>query len=536
MQSDERPVQDWYPRARVSLVVRFEEFGSKPSAVPPKTKQTLRKGTSGDKELEYVRDPAAPAGTTRYVLQPKGGSKISAASADKLTHPLWGIVPATASHGRNGLDKCDTLTLEIAYLDAPFDPRCIRSCAVEYYLGTITPDEAAREPFSATPTMVPDSFVDARGKRRTNRRFRGWADTWEVDMKDGQPTVKLECRDGRSVLIDQPSPPQLHLDPKLPLDKAIADYLSNFPQFSGLSVEWRGDGDAPTLDKIVASKGQDKGTKTGKDKSSVMDYLTDMVGAAGCILLMEDETVIVSKPRTVLKRGASRTNDPYTGTARSINGMELRNRTFIYGHNCSEMRFGRKFNAAAPSTLEVRAYLPNMKKTIFVRFPDVTTTVMPGGAADSKIMVWRVQGVTSVDQLKVIAQSCYEQGARKELSVEVSTKDLASFGGDNQDPDLLDILPGDSFDALLMREMEGATSVGEVEDAALVRGKLIGLMVSMGHGRELAEAYAASYMAGGFQTTFRTRTVKTDFNNDSGVSVSVTGCNYVEVRLDKELT
>lgn len=532
---EERPVQEWYPRARVSLLIRFEEFGQPISAKPPKTKQTLRKGTSGDKELEYARDPDAPEGTTRYVLRPKGGSKIAAASVDKFTHPLWGIIPTSAEHTRNGLDKCDTLALEVAFLDVPFDPRCIRSCAVEYFLGTITADEAAAEQQSDRPTMLPDTTVDSNGRQRSNRRMRGWVDTWEVGYKDGQPTVKLECRDGRSVLIDQPAPPQLHLDPKLPLDKAIADYLSNFPQFAGLGVEWRGDGDAPTLNAIVTGKGQQKGTQTGKDKSSVMDYLTDMVGAAGCILLMQEETLVVSKPRTVLKRGSSRSDDPYQYSSRSINGMELKNRTFVYGHNVSGMRFGRKFNAAAPSALEVRCYLPAHKKTIIARFPDVTTSAMPGGAADKKILVWRVQGVTSKDSLAVIAQSVYEQSARKELSVEVETKDMASFGGSNLDPDVLDMVPGDAFDAYLMREQEGETSVGGIEDAALISSKLVGLLTDLGHGPEIAKAYAESYASGGFQTTFRTRSIRTSWAVDSGVALSITGSNYVEVRLDKEL-
>ena len=157
------------------------------------------------------------------------------------------------------------------------------------------------------------------------------------------------------------------------------------------------------------------------------------------------------------------------------------------------------------------------------------------GDAVNEVLSGRVQGVTSKESLAVIAQSVYEQSARKELSVEVSTKDLASFGGDNLDPDILDMVPGDSFDAYLMREGEGDTSVGAVEDAALVGSKLVQMLKGLGHGDEIAKAYAASYVAGGFQTTFRTRSVKTDWSNDSGVSISVTGCNYVEVRLDKEL-
>lgn len=536
---DERPIQEWYPRARVSLVIRFEEFGGSISTSPPKTKQNLRKGTSGSKELEYVKDPDAPAGTTRYLLQPKSGSTITAAtSADKLTHAVGGIVPKSANHTRNGLDKADTLSVELAFMDAPFDPRCIRSCGIEYYLGTVSAEVHAESQSSGITTFLPDSSVDSRGKYRSNKRMSGWVDSWEIDYKDGAPIVKLECRDQRSVLIDQDAPPQLHLDQKLPIDKAIADYLTNFPQFAGISVSWRGNPgeDAPKLDGILVKKGTQKGTQTGKDKSSVMDYLTDMVGAAGCILLMEDTTLVVSKPRTVLKSGSNRANDPHAGSTRSINGMPLKNRSFVYGYNVKDMKFGRKFNAAAPTNVEARCYLGSSKKTIVARFPDLTTHVHPGDkGSDKKWLVWRVQGIGSVETLKLVAQSIYEQSSRKELSVDLTTHDMASFGGDNLDPDVLDMLPGDSFDVYVLREKDEATSAGMIEDAGLVKSKLVEFMFGLGFDMKLAEAYASAYTAGGFQTTFRSRVIRLDWASDSGVSISLSGSNYVEVRLDKEI-
>lgn len=182
-------------------------------------------------------------------------------------------------------------------------------------------------------------------------------------------------------------------------------------------------------------------------------------------------------------------------------------------------------------------YIPGQKRTISVRFPDLTTQAAPGGAADKKIVVWRIQGVTNKDDLKVVAQSVYEQSGRQELNVDVTTTVLASFGGDNYDPDILDMVPGDSFDAYIMREKDGHTSVGEIEDGAMSsRMKLVQMLTDMGHDMDMAMAYADSYTAGGFQTTFRTRALKTDWSIGEGVSISLTGSNYVEVRLDKEIT
>lgn len=536
MAVDERPAMEWVPRARVSLVVRFEEFGTAISSKPPATKQMLRKGTSSDKDLEYVVDPDSPPGAKRYLLQPKAGGKTKQASADKLTWPLWGIIPMTVNHTRNGLEKADTATVTLAFTDAPFDPRCIRSCAITYYLGTITADQAAAEPDADGPTMVPDTWTDARGNVRSNERFDGWVDSWEADYEDGVPVVKLECRDNRAVLIDQESPPQLHLDPKLTLDKAVADYLSNFPQFAGISVEWRGDGDAPTLSSVMPSKGHEKGTNTGKEKSTVMDYLKEMCESCGCILMMEGPTLVVTKPRTVFKGHPSRPSDSHSNANRTMNGTRLPYRTFVYGHNVKTMKFGRKYNAAAPSNLEVRCYIPSLKKTIIARFPDITTQAMPGNGADNKWAVRLVTGITSRDQLKIIAQGAYEQQGRKELTAEVTTTALASFGGDNFDPDILDLLPGDTFEAYLMKEQDMATTVGGFEDAALQHDKIASMMRDFGYTADISKAYADAYVAGGFTTAFYAMAVKTDWDVGSGVSISVNGTNYVEVRLDKEIT
>ena len=809
MAADERPVMEWIPRARVSLVVRFEEFGSAISSKPPATKQMLRKGTASDKDLEYVVDPDSPPGAKRYLLQPKKGGKTTQASPDKLTWPLWGIVPMTVNHTRNGLEKADTATVTLAFTDAPFDPRCIRSCAITYFLGTITADQAAAEPDATGPTMVPDTWTDARGNVRSNERFDGWVDSWEADYEDGVPVVKLECRDNRAVLIDQEAPPQLHLDPKLTLDKAVADYLSNFPQFAGISVEWRGDDDAPQLSSVMPTKGHEKGTKTGTDKSSVMDYLKEMCETCACILMMEGHTLVVTKPRTVYKGHPSRPSDAHSGANRTMNGTRLPYRTFVYGHNVKTMKFGRKYNAAAPTNLEVRCvvgstvveawgleraykrwyegpvvcltirgrgekltgttnhpvltphgwirigdvvegdelvccdggerdprrdqdehvmpttlvelfgaiansgnpqripttvvdfhgdgmdsdveivvpdtllrdgiesaksehvdefgfkrtcqrlgrfhsfgsgyartlnlivrkwfstrnlvarsghlfqnfwrrlleskalsflmspdvdphvpevfeeptrvsaglnlegpdglpgnvttckvldvrrdffsghvynlqtkhgwyvasgiithncYMGSQKKTIIARVPDITTQAMPGNGADKKWTVRVVTGITSRDQLKIVAQSAYEQQGRKELTAEVTTTALASFGGDNYDPDILDLLPGDTFDAYLMREQDMATTVGGIEDAAMQHGKIVAMMLDFGYTPDIANAYADAYVAGGFTTSFYAMAVKTDWDHESGVSISVNGTNYVEVRLDKEIT
>jgi len=56
----------------------------------------------------------------------------------------------------------------------------------------------------------------------------------------------------------------------------------------------------------------------------------------------------------------------------------------------------------------------------------------------------------------------------------------------------------------------------------------------LGHNEKLARVYARVYVDNGFQTTFRTRTVRLDYAADSGVSMEIEAVNFVEVRYDKE--
>ena len=60
----------------------------------------------------------------------------------------------------------------------------------------------------------------------------------------------------------------------------------------------------------------------------------------------------------------------------------------------------------------------------------------------------RVPIVAECCPLKRAAREIYEGIHRQELLLQVKTRNLASFGGDNTDPDILDMKPGDNFQVL----------------------------------------------------------------------------------------
>jgi hypothetical protein len=61
----------------------------------------------------------------------------------------------------------------------------------------------------------------------------------------------------------------------------------------------------------------------------------------------------------------------------------------------------------------------------------------------------RVSGITDAGLLTQIAKSVFNEIGRGEMGGSVSTPNLASFGGDSSDPDLLSLSPGDGIELLV---------------------------------------------------------------------------------------
>jgi hypothetical protein len=553
----------YFPSAKVRLIVRFDEFAatSVQSSAPKKPTTVLRGLVDVRSPLVVTMDPnvrgqldIGPAGQSA----PAAGNGQSG-SSDGLTWVLQGIIPKKMTWNQNGIRTADTLSMSFKFIDCPVDPRTIRSCAVEAFLGTVSADDYAagvggqtrsKQTGGTTTTeplnIIPDSYVDEYGRARTNLRFQGWVDKWTVDWsEDEEPTITFECRDNTQLLIDVEVPAALVISAAKPLDAAIADYLSNFPNFSGLSVQYLPTGTtAPVLGQVLAGTafqpqlGPAPARGGGATaKLSVWDYLTDVCGAVGHNVRVVGTTVVVEQVQTLLNASSgARADDPFTG--RTQNGDAWQYRRFILGRNIQKLNIGRNFSKHAPTNVEVRSYSPRRKKTLVVRFPDpgsqltnVQVRALPGdGTTDQKWLVWKVRGVEDAATLSVIAQNVYQQVGRTEFGIDLTTRNMASFGGDNLDPDLFDMLVGDTFELLSARDGDQGV-VGTTEDDLLTLGQQT--MEQLGFDPGFAAAYAKAYVHAGFQTLFRLRQMSFEWDGDGeGVTISVHGTNYVEVRVD----
>src|SRR5690606_32728987 len=199
--------------------------------------------------------------------------------------------------------------------------------------------------------------------------------------------------------------------------------------------------------------------KGGDNKLSCWDYITDVVGSIGLTVRMHGIVIVIQRARTLYAdKFAGRDEDPFKGRTLP-SGRVLPRRLFIYGQNILDMRGSRNFTKFAPTNVEVRCYNPKRKKTLIARYPTFVEArqkvLMPGETADQKFTVVRITGISDEETLRVIAQTAYETIGRRELEFEINTKNLASFGGGNLDPDVLDAQEGDAIDIEVMREPDG---------------------------------------------------------------------------------
>lgn len=566
--------QSYYPTAKVKLRIRFEEFGGRQlkDKAPKKTTPKL-KGVRDDRApLKVVPDPESPPGTTRFLLVPATSAAASKqtpgaptdqqGSSDNLTHDVVGIIPRSATWQQNGIRTADTLSISLRWTDFPIDPRVIRACALKFYLGTVSEQEyamgvqgltrgdlgrrgdASREPLN----VVPDTYLDPSGRARTNLRFEGWVDKWRMTWGDDEPLVEFECTDNTRLLIKQPRPPRLSVGMEKPIDEAIAEYLSHFPQLNGLVVEYRPNGARsatipPRLKTVLAGTsfvpqvGPPATGGGGTEPPNIWDYLTEVCGAVAHLVRLEGTTLVVQQLTNILGRGpVPRLDDPYQG--RRLESGDYPVRAFVFGRNVQKMVVEREFAAHEPKNIEVRSYDPHRKTVVVARFPEKGDELVAAGPGDGRAdKEWSVRyapnGVRDKVMLKRLAEQYYNTEGRQQLGVTISTKNMASLGAGNLDPDILDMRYGDPFEVLVDRKRAATSGMNKAEEQMTAQEGARQFLLAQGYTDAFATAYAKAYNDAGFQRLYRTRAISVTWSTDDGVGIEVAGTNYVSVRVDK---
>ena len=573
-------VQDYRPSAKLVLTLRIDELGaSRTIQDAPVVRTTDIRGTSDPRSpLVSQKDTSIP-GVTRYKLVQRGAPvspQIAAkSSSDGYTHAVV-VIPHQAVWEQNGLRTPDTLNATIRWIDMPIDPRVVRAVGVEFYLGCVSPADYADAIAGGTRTVrgaggtiteslavVPDQFVDELGQQRSNLRFQGFADDWECDFPgDASSMIKLVCRDNTALLLSIEAPRNFGLDPARCERLSTSGGESAVPvrngahALRGMTVEYQpqrpiGAGGKVITDPIpklgaVMGQGTHRAgqpptpSKTGgatAEKHTVLDYLTDQLGVIGHVVQVRGTRIILRTVRSfTTKEFTKREDDPFQG--RTLPDQQvIKYRQMIMGRNVKKAKVKRSFTGHQPANVQVICYLPESKGKLVACFPTTKDRIkyaLPGGGtSEQKWVNYFVTGVTSQAQMQVVAQSYYESLGRNELHVQVDTRNLASYGGGGDDPDLLDMRDGDTFELLVSRDPESPADVNKIESAQSQTEACAKGLTDLGFPQDFAMTYARAYVASGFITQFRLRAMTIAWHTANGVDVQMKGMNYIEVRADK---
>ncbi len=237
-------------------------------------------------------------------------------------------------------------------------------------------------------------------------------------------------------------------------------------------------------------------------------------------------------------------------------------RQLSYGRNIEELTLARKYQGITARAVEVVSYnsssdskgqerLLTAISSLRPSYAQQAGTSPPVAAANSQVKsgqvpsglsnqdeVLRVEvrGVTDINQLQKLADGLYEEIMRGETGGSVRTRTLASFGGSNEDPDLLRIRPRDPLE--LSVDVRTGGSIPRNNMNALIKQvsqdvvELESDLIHKGMDTNLARAvaYSSRNAVAQLQNTFRVNSVTFDWDVKSGIALSIDFHNYIVAR------
>ena len=463
----------YYPAWTVAIRLKFDESLTLGDTTAPETTES------------FVARPAAAGGqpaSTPLILQ-QGEANISY---------ILGRIPKKASYELPGYRQAGQFSCDFDFRDLPLDPRAVRAASVEIYTGTI-PASDYGEGMMGT---------DGQGRRRSvlqpsaeNLRMVGLVDTWNVAHTDTGSVVSMTGRDLRGVLLDTPlevSPGAAQqivgaLDWSQPINELVQSLLANNPLFQEITVrvnasEWpNGVIPAPGAEGVTprnrqGARGARRGGRgtpnMGQGNTSFWDLVVRACYLVGAIPFFRGRDLVIRPTRSIFDQtragfdpaiatpfvdGAQRTYDAQTEQTISP-GLSIRR--MAYGRDTEELTFERKFAGFARPrvvrcvSLDTSSTTRGAGQLVQGRWPLADapegarrTRVAPGASGShEEILNIPVPGVRDAARLTDIARSVFEEIGRGEMGGTVRTRNLASFGGDNLDPDLLSLSPGDGIE------------------------------------------------------------------------------------------
>lgn len=461
----------------VDVRLKFDEALHLQPAVTPQTVQ------------QAVERPPAAGGL------PAGAPLLTRRGEQNVSY-IFGRIPKSASVELPGYRQAGQFSCEFDFRDLPIDPRTVRAASVEIHLGAVADADFAAGMVETPAGRSRRSVLrtrDGDGPNLSTLRLVGLVDEWGVNHDETGSVVSFRGRDLRGVLLDTPigvlpgAQAQLleNLDWGQDIRGVVRQILDfGSPLFQEIAVqvneaEWP-DGVLPSPGNpgVVprnrrGARGQRAGGRGTPNADSGNLNFWDLIVRAcylvGAIPYFRGRDLRLRPTRSIFQQqfdttipapfanGQERSIDAQTQTAIS---PPLRVRRLAYGRDIKQMSFDRKYGGYQRPrvircvSVDTSSTERGANRLVEGRWPAASapegarrTRVAPGGqAAQEEILNVPVAGIRDTQRLADIARGIYEEIGRGEMGGTISTKNLASFGGDNSDPDLLRLDPGDGLE------------------------------------------------------------------------------------------
>lgn len=554
----------WYPSLVVNLQLRLDEG------------------------LELIGTPKAPSDLAGGdTLPSRAGTKlepvVTEQGGDNLSKVI-GIVPKSCTVELPAYRQAGTFEFEIEFRDLPLDPRVIRAMGVAIHLDAVPATDFADGMTQAPPF---GAQIDRQQRRASiietspaNIVLAGLADDITTAHDSSGALVRVSGRDLRGILLDTPISPKTltSIDLRKPIDQVVANIVENLhPAGLGIDVQVNADewpaGTVPspaTLDDVTrvnldALGNSIKPTAKGEvQKVNFWDLITQYCFNVGGVPHFVGSKLRIRPARSLFDRQRQdKAFDPALGQTPFSGGVprDVRQpfvqtpeqwsyRRMVFGRDLESLHFERKLGGVKVPVVQVSSYDTGgaergLDRLIQVQWPEpakkqarATSTGASGKTLQTGVIPVTVHGIKNKDRLLEIAKNLYEEIGRQEVGGSAETKNLASFGGGNNDPDLLKLRPGDPVEFRVDGSGLGVFPP-PISELTQVAGRSFEEQVRAVTERIGDENLARILVAtsrgevAGLQKVFRTATVRYTWST-TGVAIAFDFQNFVEARYDVE--
>ena len=547
-----RPASDlYYPSMVVHLGLRFDE-----------TLMVVTDDRYYDsaqtKQAANMQDPPQESPYLQPLVVP--GARVS---------QVLNRIPIKASVELPGIRQAGKFDLTFDYRVLPIDPRLMSAITVEIHLGAVAAGD-----FSDGIGGVTWGDAGGGGQVRSVLRTRdaagipdndsllmiGTCDMNECSF-DGQGTVHLEGRDLRGLLLDGKIPPKdiEKINLQQPISKVVGDILETITIDHTVKIDVKpigfvGDKEPSPADsggltrcRMGADGDGAKSQPAGGDKLSYWDLITNYCFLVGAVPYFVGQTLYIRPARDIYSQISGDQMTPFAGgTAREVmtQGLsgptteKLRVRRLVYGRNIESLSYQRKYGGVKVPIVEVVGIDDTVRgdqKLLVEQWPPIDSDAAKSKGENDKIRS-PIHGIRSREQMRAIAQDLYEEIGRGEIGGTCKTKVMASFGGDNEDPDMIRLRPTDAVELTVdVRAISSrAPLVSELtEQNRRPFDEQVKVLADMFGDVNLARALVAtqrSSIVDGLRW-FRTSNVKFDWDGSkSGIAISFDFQNYIVAR------